>query len=217
MLDDSTLNVVIELIIKVMVLFMCFPIHEAAHAWAANKMGDDTGRLLGRISLNPFVHLDPWGSICMILFGFGWAKPVPVNIYRFKNHRLGFALTALAGPMSNVLMALLVMILLKILAIFSIFGVEMLFMVISVLSYVISLNLVLAIFNMIPLPPLDGSKVLGLFMTDRAYDKFLRTTEPYSMYCMFGVLIIANAGLLPISNLVSWAVDGLDYITSFIA
>jgi Zn-dependent protease len=155
----------------------------------------------------------------MILFGFGWAKPVPVNIYRFKNHRLGFALTAFAGPISNILMALVAMIILKLFLLFAILSgnVTNLLIIETIFFYIVYLNLFLAIFNMIPLPPLDGSRVLGLFMSDRAYDKYLRTTEPYSMYCMFGVLILARMQVFPIRSIVNWAVDGLDYITGFIA
>jgi Zn-dependent protease len=201
----------LELVINGLVLFACFPIHEAAHAWAADRLGDDTGRIMRRITLNPFAHLDLWGSISMLIFGFGWAKPVPVNINRFKNVKLGYALTALAGPMSNVLMATVAMIVMKVCMLFA--GT---WVVSEILSYVVFLNLGLAIFNLIPLPPLDGSKVLAIVLTNRAYGRYLEATEPYSMYFLFGVLLLANSGFLPIDFLIINVYNGLDILTSFI-
>ena len=98
---------------KLIVIFMCIPIHEYAHAWAATKLGDDTPRYQGRLSLNPLAHLDPIGALCIFFIGFGWGKPVQVNPIRFKNYRKGMALTAAAGPISNVIMGLIGIVLYK--------------------------------------------------------------------------------------------------------
>ena len=98
---------------KLIVIFMCIPIHEYAHAWAATKLGDDTPRYQGRLSLNPLAHLDPIGALCIFFIGFGWGKPVQVNPIRFKNYRKGMALTAAAGPISNIIMGLIGIVLYK--------------------------------------------------------------------------------------------------------
>ena len=100
---------------KLIVIFMCIPIHEYAHAWAATKLGDDTPRYQGRLSLNPLAHLDPIGALCIFFIGFGWGKPVQVNPIRFKNYRKGMALTAAAGPISNIIMGLIGIVLYKLL------------------------------------------------------------------------------------------------------
>ena len=110
---------ILDYLIKALVLFTAVPVHECAHAWVAEKMGDDTGRKQGRITLNPFAHLTLWGSLMMILVGFGWGKPVMVDSRNFKNPKKGMVLTSLAGPASNFIMAFLSMIVYKVLAFLS--------------------------------------------------------------------------------------------------
>ena len=108
---------ILELLINLLVLFIAFPVHEFAHAYAADKLGDHTARNYGRLTLNPKAHIDIMGAICMILIGFGWAKPVPVNPMNFKNPKVGMAITSFAGPLSNLIMAYIAMIIYKILCI----------------------------------------------------------------------------------------------------
>ena len=112
----SVQQMVLQILSRALVAFFILPVHEFAHAWAANKLGDSTARWQGRMTLNPMAHLDPIGTVLLVLTGFGWAKPVPINPYNFKNRKYGMALSALAGPASNIVVALLLTILYKILA-----------------------------------------------------------------------------------------------------
>lgn len=146
-------------------------IHEVSHGWAAYALGDTTAKDKGRLSLNPVRHIDPWGTILLPLlmvailgFGFGYAKPVPVNPYRFKDYRRGMFLTGIAGPASNLVLAMLSGLLFRIVGGAGLLGLS--------LYYFALMNLVLMFFNLIPLPPLDGSRVLPLFLSDRAMDLY---------------------------------------------
>ena len=183
---------------RIFVILVCFPVHESAHAWTADKLGDHTGRDMGRITLNPFKHLDLFGTITIFLFGVGFAKPVPVNINNFKNRKAGFALTALAGPVSNLILAVLLLLLGR-LGI-SLFGqTEFYPYVYQFLYYASFINVSLAIFNLIPIPPLDGSRLVTAFFPDRIYDTLLKY-ERYSMLVLFIVLmVLSRMGISPVS------------------
>ncbi len=156
---------------RVITLLLVIPLHEAAHGLVAKWLGDDTAERQGRITLNPFAHLDPIGSLLMIFTGFGWAKPVPVNPVRMKKYRAGFALTALAGPVSNLLAAFVAGLIYNIMWCFdSIRYAEEItpaVCVMFILQYIFSINIGLAIFNLIPIPPLDGFNVLRCFTSDK--------------------------------------------------
>ena len=167
-------------------LFICFPVHEYAHAWAANKLGDDTAERLGRLSINPFVHLDLVGSLLLLAFGFGWAKPVPVNTYRLNgNPKVAFALVALAGPVSNILLAVGFGFIYQAVKAYDIILLEYLCII------AVQINLVLAFFNLIPVPPLDGSRILAAVLPDSMGD-ILHQIERYG----FLILILAmNTGI----------------------
>ena len=142
-------------------------IHEFSHAAVATALGDNTAKFSGRLSLNPLVHLDMFGTMMLLMAGFGWGKPVPVNIFNLKYRRWGESLVALAGPMANFVSAILFILFFKLAMLF--FPAEN--MIFSFLFYMILINLVLGVFNLIPLPPLDGSKVLFAVLPSR-FDDF---------------------------------------------
>lgn len=146
---------------RIVVILLILPLHEFAHGWMARRFGDDTALASGRLTLNPFAHIDPIGAILLLLTGFGWAKPVPINPARMRNPRSGIIWTSLAGPFSNLLAAIVGMILSQVtLPFFYVYGGEVLQMVYLFLRGFVSVNICLALFNLIPIPPLDGSKVL---------------------------------------------------------
>lgn len=147
--------------VMILALLSALTIHEFSHAYAANLMGDDTPRLMGRLTLNPFAHLELFGTIMMLLVGFGWGKPVIVNPRNFTNPKLDNLTVSLAGPISNLILA-------------AVLGLTMRFLNMPpvldlIFSIVIFFNLTLMIFNLLPIPPLDGSKVLALFLSDQTY------------------------------------------------
>ncbi len=186
----SLIDVIVRIISAVAVIFLTMPIHEFAHAWAATKLGDPTPRYLGRLSLNPFNHIDYMGALCIILFGFGWAKPVSVNPRNFDNPKIGMAATAFAGPLSNLLVAFV--------SIFLYFGVARAYFAAGVIAlayladffyFVASINVSLAVFNLIPVPPLDGSRLLGVVLPDRIYYKLMQY-ERYLYYAVLALIVI---------------------------
>ncbi|HRU24211.1 MAG TPA: site-2 protease family protein, partial [Candidatus Latescibacteria bacterium] len=140
---------------------MAVTIHEVSHGYIAWKLGDPTAHYAGRLTLNPIAHIDPIGALMLVLVGFGWAKPVPVNPGYFKNPRRGMMWVALAGPVSNILFAVVFALVLK--AVFA-FSSEYTAALFPLLRFGIVINVVLAAFNMIPIPPLDGSRVLANFL-----------------------------------------------------
>ncbi len=176
--------------------FVSMPVHESAHAYAAYKLGDETGRLSGRISLNPFDHLSKTGTIMMLLIGVGFAKPVPVNINNFKNRTLGFALTAAAGPISNILMSLISVFIAALIA--SLSTPSNAAVLLNVFFFYVAVyNFSLALFNLMPIPPLDGSRLVTLLLPDKYYYKLLQY-ERYLVYIILGLTFLNNRiGLLP--------------------
>ena len=150
----------------IIIILIALSIHECAHALTAHWLGDDTAKNQGRMTLNPLKHLDPIGTILFLVIGIGWGKPVPINPSYFKNPRQGQALVALAGPVSNILLASLLGIFMKFTGQSSLF-----------LNLLIEINIVLAAFNLLPLPPLDGSKILGLILPSQSFYKITEFTE----------------------------------------
>lgn len=202
------------LLVHVIILFTAFPVHEFAHAWAANKLGDRTAEYQGRLTLNPIAHLDLFGSLSMLLLGFGWAKPVPVNPNNFRNvsYKTGMAITSLAGPLSNIIMAYISLIVLKVLfymGVISAFGhIE------TIISYMILVNLVLAVFNLLPIPPLDGSKILAIILPDRHYYRLMQ----YERYFFIVLIALMFTGVLsiPLNALLNLMYFGLDFLTKYV-
>lgn len=206
---------VLDYFIKALVLFTAVPVHECAHAWVAEKMGDDTGRKQGRITLNPFAHLTLWGSLMMILVGFGWGKPVSVDPRNFKNPKKGMVLTSLAGPASNFIMAFLAMIVYKVLGIMSIVkGNDTMQMVAMVFLYITLINISLGVFNFLPIPPLDGSKIFNAVLPEKWYFTIMK----YENIIFIALIILLYSGLLdtPLSFLQGKVIDVMDLLTRWV-
>jgi len=203
-----------ELLITAFCVFLSLSIHEVAHGWAAHKLGDDTAKNMGRLSLSPRYHLDPVGAICLFFFGFGWANPVPVNPRNFSKVKMktGMVITSLAGPLANLILAFVSMFLLQIL-----FRGNMnsaLFAVYLLLNVLVTLNISLAVFNLLPIPPLDGYKILSAVLPPKYYFKLMQ-------YERFGFIALILIIYLPIFNsLLSGAVYGIirfyGYILGFL-
>lgn len=206
---------ILDYLIKALVLFTAVPVHECAHAWAAEKMGDDTGRKQGRITLNPFAHLTLWGSLMMILVGFGWGKPVSVDPRNFKNPKKGMVLTSLAGPASNFIMAFLSMIVYKVLAFLS-FAKDSstLDMLATVFVYITLINISLAVFNFLPIPPLDGSKIFNAILPEKWYFTIMK----YENFIFIALIVLVYSGLLdaPLSFLQDKVIDIMLFLTGWV-
>jgi len=157
-------------------------IHELAHGWVAYSMGDPTAKQAGRLSLNPLKHLDPVGTLMLFIFGFGWAKPVPINLAYVRDMRKGLILVSSAGIIANIVVAFVAFLLLRIISP-SAEAIGLL------LHYLAQINIILAAFNLIPIPPLDGSKVLMGFMSERFQYLFSRL-EPYGLFIIIALLYI---------------------------
>ena len=158
-------------------------IHELAHGWVASRMGDMTAKWMGRLTLNPLRHLDPIGTLMLFIFGFGWAKPVPVNIANMQNQRLGLVLTSAAGITANFIVAFFSILLMRVLRPDPDGTAGT---VLQVMAYI---NIILAAFNLIPIPPLDGSKILMGFVPSRIQELMARL-EPFGFFIIIGLLYL---------------------------
>ena len=180
------------ILLRIPLVLLAISVHECAHGLAAYFLGDNTAKYNGRLSLNPLRHMDIMGTICMLLFGFGWASPVPVNPQYFKNPKAGMSIVGLAGPLSNFLMALLFALLLGIFLSYPLPPSSITDFFISLLMTGMSLNVGLGIFNLIPFPPLDGSKILAYFLPNKWYYRLME----YERYAMPILMILLFFGIL---------------------
>lgn len=177
------------------VVLCVLPLHEFAHGWVAYKLGDPTAKNAGRLTMNPLKSLDPMGALAILLVGFGWAKPVPVNPRYFKSPKRGMAVTALAGPLSNLLAALI--------GAFLVLGISMMdmnrvtYFFFEMLYYYVMVNVSLAVFNLVPIPPLDGSRIVGMFLSDRALAAYYRNQQALSFILM--ILLVSGKLSGPLS------------------
>ncbi|MBR4933933.1 MAG: site-2 protease family protein [Clostridia bacterium] len=188
-----------ELLIRIPVVLTALIVHEIAHGYMAYRLGDPTARNFGRLSMNPLKHLDPIGTLCMLLFKFGWAKPVPINARYFKNPRRDMALTALAGPVANFILGFIgvtlyffssLLITINVTDIGFIYNLKVVWL--TFLQVWIYLNVYLGVFNMIPVPPLDGSRIFLTFLPPKYYFGIMK----YERYIMIGLLIALYLGVL---------------------
>lgn len=215
MFDIFTKDGFISFLYTLPALLFCLAIHEFAHAYTAYKLGDSSQKAMGRLTLNPFSHIDIAGFVCIALFGFGWGKPVMIDDRNFKNRAAGNALTAFAGPCSNLIMAVIFTIILKILIITGVItkaatsGVGNI--ILNMLILTIQFNVVFGIFNLIPIPPFDGSRILYFFLPSRGRE-IMYKIEQYSFIIVL-VILVTNIGSYVVSPIINFI---LSLLTKFI-
>ena len=196
----SVSSIIAQIFAVLLIIFLILPFHEWAHAQTAYLLGDRGIKQRGRLSLNPLSHIDPIGAVFMLLFGFGWAKPVPVDSRYFRNPKVGMAITALMGPVSNLVAAFAGYLVFQIL-----WAISPTFLtdgfgswILTFLTFYASVNVQLAVFNLLPIPPLDGSKVMFTFLPDRAVEFLYR----YQMVFFAAIFVLLWTG--PLSRLLSY-------------
>jgi Zn-dependent protease len=209
----NTMQIIAYLFSMAFVVFCTLPVHEYAHALVATKLGDNTAKMSGRLTLSPLAHVDWIGAAMILLVGFGYAKPVPVNPRNFKNPKAGMALSALAGPLSNIIMAFIFLVGLNAVIKFTNPQSSTLwFAVYYFLYFAASVNISLAVFNLIPVPPLDGSRVLSAVLPTKYYFKLMK----YERYITIAIFVLLLTGILtwPLSKLSGWLFTALNFVAA---
>ena len=227
-----------QILLSLPIVLIALSFHELAHGFVAMKLGDNTAKNLGRLTMNPLKHIDIIGFISMVLFHFGWAKPVPIQSRNFRKPRRDMALTGLAGPVSNIILAIISVLLLRLVMLimgvampneinlcikalflgsFSSISASVPFIIMSIISYMlylgVILNLSLALFNLIPIPPLDGSRIFYVFRPANLYFGIMKY-EQYISMAMFLLLMFTDIVTYPLSIAIDWLVNGLCTLTA---
>ncbi len=204
---------VVYILALLTIIFLVLPFHEWAHAFTAMKLGDTSVKYRGRLTLNPLAHIDPIGALALLLFGIGWAKPVPIDSRNFKKPKLYMGITALMGPVANLVAAFAGGLILQTLAKFvpaflalNTFG----YYIYLFLAFYIQVNVTLAIFNFLPIPPLDGSKILFIFLPDRWVQKFYQ----YEQFIAIALVVLIWIGVLdvPLNFLTTHVTNGIYWL-----
>ena len=182
-----------DAVLRTAAVLLCLTVHETCHGLAAYALGDPTAKSMHRLSLNPLHHIDWFGLAMMFAAGFGWAKPVPVDPRYFKKPKQGMAVTALAGPVSNFLLAVLLILISKAIYLYAPYTAVWDAVFTFCLYTAAPLSIGLGLFNLLPIPPLDGSKILGVLLTDEAYSKLMR-------YERYGILLLLALSLLGVTG-----------------
>ncbi|MBQ7324821.1 MAG: site-2 protease family protein [Clostridia bacterium] len=204
----SLQEMLIQILLTIPTIFIALTFHEVAHGWMSYKLGDPTAYNMGRLTLNPLKHLDPIGALCMLLVGFGWAKPVPVNARYYKNPKRGMALTAFAGPAMNLILAFFGVIIYRLINRFGYLLIPnglLVFVLFTLFYYFAYLNIFLAVFNLIPIPPFDGSRIAYVFLPTNLYFKIMRYERIIQIIVM--VALVSGIVSLPLG----FIADGIQY------
>ncbi len=231
--ETARMQLIMNLGVRIFVILCVLPIHEFAHAFIADKLGDRTARLKGRLTMSPFAHIDPIGALMILLCGFGYAKPVPVNMRNFRKKRKDdggniynfgsdtvydsghakrcMAAVAFAGPLSNIIMALISLILLNCVIYFAP-NTTLWVIIYYFFQFCASININLAVFNLLPIPPLDGSRIISVIIPDKYYYKIMQ----YERYIRIAIIVLLFTNILtvPLSFLSSLVFGALDFVAS---
>ncbi len=211
-------QLIFTVISRLIVLLVAIPIHETAHAFVSYKLGDPTAKAMGRLTLNPIKHIDPVGAVCMLTTGIGWAKPVPVDPRYYRDRKGGMALSALAGPVSNLLLAFVSMIFAKVFLWINLTspsaGHGVTFWLYYIFYLVTIIDISLGIFNLLPVPPFDGAKIFGAVLPERVYFGIMR----YERYIFLGIFALLAFGVLdgPLAAANEFVAGLLDSLTGFV-
>ena len=208
LLQALDMDSLLDAALRVAAILLCLTVHETCHGLAAYHLGDPTAKSMHRLSFNPLRHIDWLGLAMMFVAGFGWAKPVPVDPRHFRKPKEGMAVTALAGPVSNLLLAVLAIGISKVIYLYAPYNAVLDMLFVFLLYVLAPLSVGLGLFNLLPIPPLDGAKVLGALLPDTAYFRLMR----YERYGMLVLLALSYFGVT--GNLISGAIQGV-YLALF--